>query len=322
MSNRKKLRKRAVHGSWYGDQARQAMPSAVTPWAQPDPTPEYDDATRQAMLQVVAGLQAWSESLDAHKEHIEAARKVWWGGEDSVPAEMPDWPEGSVGDRFFSGMLLDDAMKAPSLRTAVVPDAHVIAADPAHWNVAVSVLIRAAVLDGMPADDPVASRLLDVLGSVAEDEVAWGEAWADGVGPPEYEPDFPEQDGPVSLLGTCALVDATWALIGEDSLSEVLGVLAAALSDVVPGLDGQAVADVLVAAFAHHYRCEMPGDDEVLERLGTLGSGNPLEDLVTAGLVAPGDCVRVGLAVLSALGELGRSRSASVLHDDRVRALS
>ncbi len=35
----------------------------------------------------------------------------------------------------------------------------------------------------------------------------------------------PELDGPVFLLGTCALVDTTWALVGEDPLSEVLGVL-------------------------------------------------------------------------------------------------
>jgi hypothetical protein len=34
----------------------------------------------------------------------------------------------------------------------------------------------------------------------------------------EDEPEFPEQDGPVFLLGTCVLVDAVWAAVGEDSL--------------------------------------------------------------------------------------------------------
>jgi hypothetical protein len=39
------------------------------------------------------------------------------------------------------------------------------------------------------------------------------------------EPEFPEQDGPMFLLGTCALIDAMWAVIGQDPLREVLGVL-------------------------------------------------------------------------------------------------
>ena len=34
------------------------------------------------------------------------------------------------------------------------------------------------------------------------------------------EPEFPVLDGPVFLLGACALVDATWAVVGEDPLSE------------------------------------------------------------------------------------------------------
>ena len=41
----------------------------------------------------------------------------------------------------------------------------------------------------------------------------------------EDEPEFPEQDGPVFLLGVCALMDALWVVIGEDSLGEIQGVL-------------------------------------------------------------------------------------------------
>jgi len=62
------------------------------------------------------------------------------------------------------------------------------------------------------------------------------------------EPEFPEEDGPVFAVGGCALVDAVWATVGEDSLGDVLGVLLPVLDDAVPGLDGQVTADALIAA--------------------------------------------------------------------------
>ena len=42
--------------------------------------------------------------------------------------------------------------------------------------------------------------------------------------------EFPELDDPVFLLGACALVDAFWAAVGDDSLGDVLGVLLPAAS--------------------------------------------------------------------------------------------
>ena len=84
----------------------------------------------------------------------------------------------------------------------------------------------------------------------------------------EDEPEFPELDGPVFLLGGCALVDAVEAMVGEDPLSEVLGVLLPVLDGLVPGLDGQVVADALIGAFAEQYRCELPGDTGLLQRIG------------------------------------------------------
>jgi len=265
-----------------------------------------DAATGQRVLQALAALQAMSDSMAARRDGLTAACRAWWGGHDPSPAEIPAWPAGSVGDRFFSGMLLAEARKSPPLPAASVPDARVIAADPAHWSVATWVLVRAVILDGVPLDDPAVSGLLGVLGRFA---VAG------------FEPGFPAQDGPVFLLGTCALVDAIWALTGDDSLSDVLDVLAPALDDALPG-EGQVIADALVRAFAYHHQCEMPGDAQVLERLGGLGSGDPLADLVAARLVTPRDSVRVGLMVLSVLAELGRSGSPSVLDDHRVRSLS
>ena len=49
----------------------------------------------------------------------------------------------------------------------------------------------------------------------------------------------------MSLLGTFALIDATWAVIGEDSLQDVLSVLTPLLGDALPELEGQVVAEAL-----------------------------------------------------------------------------
>jgi hypothetical protein len=295
------------------------------------PAAGRDPATGQRVLQALAAWQAMSESMAARRDGLTAASRAWWGEHDPSPADAPAWPSGSVGDRFFSGMLLAEARRTPSLPAATVPDARVIAADPAHWSVATWVLVRAVILDGVPLDDPAVSGLLGVLAQFAVAEFDCRGAGAGGTGrasdgrpgagPAGGEPGFPGQDGPVFLLGTCALVDAVWALTGDDSLSDVLDVLAPALDDALPG-EGQVIADALVRAFAHHHQCEMPGDAQVLERLGDLGSGDPLADLVAAGLVTPHDSVRVALTVLSALAELGRSGSTSVLDDHRVRSLS
>jgi|SRR5690348_12846788 hypothetical protein len=65
-------------------------------------------------------------------------------------------------------------------------------------------------------------------------------------------------------------------------------------------------------AFAKHYRCELPGDAELLERIGKV-QGDALVNLVRAGAVKPADVLPVGLRLLSALAQLCRSDSASLL---------
>lgn len=173
------------------------------------------------------------------------------------------------------------------------------------------------IFDGLRIDHPAASTLLEVLAPIAAAELAYGhavEAWLHGPGPgwDEAEPEFPELDGPVFLLGGRALLDAVWAAVGEDPLSEVLEVLVPALDAAVPGLDGQVAADALIGAFATEYRCKLPGDAEVLKRIGHPG-GNALENLVAAGAVPPSDVLPVGLTMLSALARLCQNGSASIL---------
>jgi len=277
------------------------------------------DAARYEAIQVIAaGMQALAQETKGRQERLAAARRTWCGGAEAVPAKAPRWAKDSLGDRFFSGTFLDRARSAPCLATAQIPDAAVIAADPAHWNVAADALIRAVAFDGLGLDHPAVNTLLEILAPIAEAEVAYHQAadaamYGPGLDWDEDEPEFPEDYGPVFAVGGCALVDAAWAAVGEDPLRDVLGVLVPVLDDAVPGLDGQVTADALIGAFATEYRCELPGDAEVLERIKGY-DGDALRNLVAAGAVRPADVLPVGLAVLSALAHLCRSDSASVLH--------
>jgi hypothetical protein len=272
--------------------------------------------TRKAMRLLESGLRAMARETTDRKQREATVARAWCGGREPVPAEAPAWPQGSLGDRFRNAFL-DDARSGPSLLTAQLPDAAVVAADPAHWSVATNALIRAVAFDGLSVDHPAVRTLLQTLAPVAEAEFAHhkaADAWfsldpSDREGP---EPRFPELEAPGFLLGTCALIDATWAIVGEDPLSEVLDVLLPVLDRTVPGLDGQVIADALIGAFAHHYRCEQPGDAEVLQRIGRE-TGDPLENLVACGAVPPANVLPVGLMILSALAGFCRSSSSSVL---------
>jgi hypothetical protein len=307
-SRRKKIRRHSAPGSARAGQA-------------PGADPEVQDT----MLKIIDGLEAMSENFRRHEEQYEAACRVWCDGDDPVPASEPQWPEDSVGDRFFANTSIEKARQAPSLLTATIPDHTIISAQSAHWAVAVNALVRAVVFDGLRPSHLVVSTLLDLLGPIAEAEFAYGSAmdswlerhraelWEQEQAPEEPEPEFPEEDGPVSLLGAFALVDATWAMVGLDPVSEVHAVLASALDEAVPGVEGGAVADALIGAFARHYQCEGPGDAELLDRIGREVSGDPLEVLVAAKAVPPREVLRAGLTILSILAELARSGSDSVL---------
>jgi hypothetical protein len=278
---------------------------------------EADAATREAMLQLVTGLQAMAEESRQRQEAEAAASRIWSDRAEPVPARAPRWAGDSLGDRFFGGTFIEEARTAPSLATARIPDAASIAAQSAHWNVAADALIRAVVYDGLGLDHPAVSTLLEALAPIAEAELAYGEAadaalYGGYLDELDEEEEVPEDDGPVFLIGGCALMDATWAAVGQDSLADVIGVLRPVLAAAVPGLDGQVAADALIGAFAREYRCEQPGDAEELARIGDV-TGNGLVNLVRAGAVPPRDALPVGLALLAALAQLCRSDSASIL---------
>jgi hypothetical protein len=284
---------------------------------QAGPEPQPDAATQEAMLKVLTGLQAMVGENEERRKREATARWIWSGGAEPVPAVAAPWREGSLGDRFFGGHFLGEAQKAPCLASADIPDAAAIAAHPAHWNVATQALVRAVVYDGLGPDHPAVSTVLEVLAPIAEAELAYGEA-ADaamfqiGTDKDEDEPEFPEQDGPVFLLGVCALMDALWAALGEDSLGEIQAVLLPVLREAVPSLDAQAAVDALYGAFLKHYQSDQPSDAELLQRIGDV-QGDALVNLVRAGVVKPRDILPVGLRLLSALAQLCRSNAPSLL---------
>ncbi len=69
-----------------------------------------------------------------------------------------------------------------------------------------------------------------MLTPIAEAELAYRKAMDARMNGPEPdddddEPDFPDQDGPVFLLGAGALMDAVWAVVGDDPLTGIRQVL-------------------------------------------------------------------------------------------------
>jgi len=296
-SNRKKAHRQA------GPDSRKARQGIQADAATPDQFP--------------GGLGELVQLARSRVEREADALPAWRGDAEPVSAETPPWPENSLGDRLLRGAYLGEAQDAPCLLTARIPDAAVIAANPAHWNIAMSALVRAVVFDGLTLDHPAVSMLLRVLAPIAEAELAYARAEASlysiGADWDDDGPEFPVLDGPVYLLGERTLVDTVWAAVGDDPLGEVIKVLIQALDGAVPDLDARVAVDALIGAFADNYRCERPEDLEELERIGYPG-GNALENLVDAGAVAPAGILPAGLTILPALARLCLSDSVSILH--------
>ena len=60
-----------------------------------------------------------------------------------------------------------------------------ITTNPAHWNIAMSALVRAVAFDGLTLDHPAVSMLLGVLAPIAETELAYARAEASSCTVPE-----------------------------------------------------------------------------------------------------------------------------------------
>jgi hypothetical protein len=53
---------------------------------------------RKELRRLVDGLRALSQEFVQREEREAAALRVWCGGSEPFPAEIPQWSEGSLGD--------------------------------------------------------------------------------------------------------------------------------------------------------------------------------------------------------------------------------
>jgi hypothetical protein len=237
-----------------------------------------------------------------------------WGGVTPVPAEVPQWEDGSLGDFFFTEPVIAGAATAPPAAVAVLPPSERMLAYGSAREAVASVLIRAVVFDGLPVAGPGIGVLMEHLAPVIE--------WEAGhFGRPVSDAEADEiVTGPAFVTGS-ALLEAARAVIAEDRIAPVLEFLEPVLDAAVAPLGlsaeltGVAVARALACAAAHAYIFTDPGDTALLNQLDpdSTTSENALETLVTDKLLAPRDALLAGLAVLAALAGLCRSNAVSVL---------
>jgi hypothetical protein len=238
-----------------------------------------------------------------------------WGGVTPVPAEVPQWDDGSLGDFFFTEPVIAGTAAAPPAAVAVLPGPERMLAYGGVREAVASVLIRAVVFDGLPVAGPAIGVLMEHLAPVIE--------WEAGhFGRPVSDAEAEEiVTGPAFITGS-ALVEAARAVIAEDRIAPVMEFLEPVLDAAVaplglsPELTGAAVARALVCATARAYIFADPGDTALLNQLDpdSTTSENALETLVTDKLLGPRDALLAGLAVLAALAGLCRSNAVSVLH--------
>jgi hypothetical protein len=279
------------------EQARRRLTAALS---QPG---RVSDALRQVAGQAAAAQAAAEDAVTS-----------LWGGVTPVPAEVPQWEDGSLGDFFFTEPVIAGAAAAPPAAVAVLPPPERMLDYGSVREAAASVLIRAVVFDGLPAAGPAVGVLMEHLAPVIE--------WEAGhFGRPVSDAEAEEiVSGPVSLIGS-ALLEAARAVIAEDRIAPVTEFLEPVLDAAVAPLGlsaeltGAAVARALACATAHEYIFTDPGDTALLNQFDpdSTTSGNALETLVTDKLLAPRDALLAGLAVLAALAGLCRSNAVSVL---------
>ncbi|HEY5393952.1 MAG TPA: hypothetical protein VIL16_01000 [Trebonia sp.] len=284
-------------------------------------TSRADLEGRRALAQVARASKSLNDIFKARHEHLAAVSRLWRRGAEPEAAQVPNWADGSAGDRFFAESQMKKYAVAPRLATAEIPSAEAFAADTGHWDVAVSTLIRAVVLDRVPVTDPLVTRVIRLLGPAVDAEVQY--AASDGRGSQPIggvEGGFPEDDAPVFLLGACCLVDATWAVVGLDPLRDVLDYLGPRLDAALAELNctqkpsGKVLAETLLRAAADFYRLDAdPADAETMRQLGGKSEGNPLDCLISEKAIEPAEALTIGLAVLATLADLCRTAEASIL---------
>src|SRR5712691_1176768 len=123
---------------------------------------------QRALEQLARAAQKLNNIFEMRKEHLAAVSRSWWRGAEPEAAEVPNWTEGSAGYRFFENSRMKKYAVAPRLATAEIPSAEAFAADSGHWDIAVSALIRAVVLDRVLVADPLVTKVIQLLGPAVD----------------------------------------------------------------------------------------------------------------------------------------------------------
>jgi hypothetical protein len=261
-------------------------------------------------LRRVAGQAAAAQTA------MDDAIIMLWGEATPVPAEIPQWEDGSLGDFFFTEPAIARAAAAPPAADAVLPPTETMLDYGSVREAVAFLLIRAVVFDGLPAAGPAVGVVLEHLAPVI--------AWEVGhFGRPLSDAETEEiVTAPAFVIGN-ALVEAARAVIAEDRIAPVTEFIEPVLDAAVAPLGlsavltGAAVARALACAVAHSYLFADPADTALLNQFDpdSATSENPLETLVADKLLAPRDALLAGLAVLAALAGLCRSNAVSVLRE-------
>ena len=78
---------------------------------------------------------------------------------------------------------------------AKLPTPQEVAENSGHWTVAVSALVRAVLLDGVPVSDPAIAGVAELLAPVVWDELAAAD---------DVDKDFPDTQGPRSCWSSAS----------------------------------------------------------------------------------------------------------------------
>jgi hypothetical protein len=257
--------------------------------------------------------QVAAQAAAAQAEMNDAVAGLW-GGATPVPAEVPQWEDGSLGDFFFTEPVIAGAAAAPPAAEAVLPTPERMLVFGSAREAVASLLIRAVVFDGLPAAGHTIGVVLEHLAPVIEWEAGY-------FGLPVSDAEAEEiVTAPAFVIGS-ALTEAARAVIAEDRIAPVLEFLEPALDEALAPLGlsaeltGAAAGRALACAAARAYFFTDTADTALLNQLDpdSTTSENALETLVTDKLLAPRGALLAGLAVLAALAGLCRSNAASVL---------
>jgi len=254
-----------------------------------------------------AGAGSWTGAI---QDWAREAQLALWGGAPPVSATVPTWEEGSLGDYFFTEPSISEAAQLPPLAEAVLPAPETLAADSRYTEATSRLLVRAVVLDGVPASDPAMTPVIGLLTPLVERELAHD----------RHDDDCEPEDAiraPLWVIGVAALLEATRSVIADDRIAPVLALLESRLAPVLEPLNvsAAAAARALVCAVAHRYFFENPEDTETLNRLDEDdGTGeNALRTLIKDKDLVPADAIRAGLTMLAVLADLCRTNAKSAL---------